>query len=159
MNAIERLEELLDAKDEEVASLRNERDSLKRELDGSIDGWRIAEEMEDDGKLPLPRLELLYVKRRDWSSFDVIYRLVTKHLCGHLVATPLGRTRCDGGSNKEPSGPEDVPFRDGAHAFHDAAHLQLPLFKIMPDREPMRLTDTGASFTARGIEHRRGVSR
>lgn len=155
METLERLERLLDAKDHELEAAHEANLRLERELEGVRDGWRRAEELQDDGTLPIPRLELVYVQDDEWRSYHVMYRIVQKHLLGHLVATPLGRTKIDGGANREPE-PDHLPFRDGVHAAHDAGHLQMPLFKLMPGRAPERLAPY-AETAALGQKARRFV--
>jgi hypothetical protein len=160
MNTIERLEELLAKKDQELeekdAELQKaseENDRLERELKGSLDGWRHSVELPDDD-LPVPRLEVVYVLDDGWSDFRVIYRLVMKHLLGNLVAIPLSYTKISGGPNKEPEA-DHLPFRDGAHMAHDAALFGIPAFKLLPGKLPKRLDLSGYGATEKGQKDRR----
>jgi len=137
--ALERLEDLLEAKDQELEEARETIEELQQALEGSKDGWRCAQELQDDPELPVPRLELAYVSINEWREFKVVYRLVVRHLLGQLLGYPLGQTVTQGGSGRRPEGAEDLPFRDGAHAIHDSAHLGLPLYKVMPDEKPILL--------------------
>lgn len=151
--ATERLQELLDAKDAELEEANDKLERTERELTGTIDGWRRAEEWADDGRLPVPRLELVYIQDNGWASYRVVYRLVMKHLCDQLVGVPLGFTRCNGPSRE----PEHLPIRDGAHAMHDSAHLQMPVYLLLPGKKPKLVVDDGdyARQTQLGAEHRR----
>lgn len=155
-DTIERLNELLDLKDAELEEATEENDRLERELEGSLNGWRRTEEFPDDDiNLPVPRLEIVYVQIDEWRDFKVIYRLVTKHLLGHLVGTPFSQTDCRCGSNVKP---DHLPYRDGAHAAHDAAHLQLPLFRVMPGEKPARADlEHYDSQMSTGLKHRRSA--
>lgn len=151
MNSLERLEQLLDDRDAEISEAREKVMQLERELDGARDGWRRMSELDDDGVLPVPRLEMAYIQDDEWRSYRVSYRMVHRHLLGQLLATPLGLTRVNGSGNYEP---DDLPFRDGKHAQHDAAHLQMPLYKVMPGKPPERV-EPNAETASRGRAHRR----
>lgn len=156
--AIERLEQLLDDKDVEIEKLRTEASRLKWELEGSLDGWRRAQEPPCDyDNLPVPRLELAYVQLDEWRDFKVIYRLVMRHLNGELIGIPLGCTRTGSSGNHKPES-YDLPRRDGCHAAHDGAHLRMPLYKLMPGELPTRLRDDAGNYDDQcrmGTEHRR----
>jgi hypothetical protein len=154
--ALERLEDQLSTKDRELEKARETIDNLRSALEGSKDGWRRAQELQDDGKLPVPRLELAYVSINEWREFKIVYRLVMRHLLGQLLGYPLSQTVTQGGSGRRPEGAADLPFRDGAHAMHDSAHLGLPLYKIMPDEAPILLDATQyINIYPKGLEHRR----
>lgn len=108
-----------------------------------LDGW------------PVPRLELVYVKRDGWRDYCVYYRLVLRHLTGGCIAVPLGRTdSCWSGA-----APSDLPFIDGAHMAHDAAHLKLPAFKVMPGAHPELIDFVGYEHQVDlGKQHRKVVT-
>lgn len=156
----ERLSAQLDEKDAEIEDLKVKIRRLEIEVRGSESGWSLPRDMTDDESLPVPRLELAYTARE--YGYDVEYRLVYRHLLGKLIATPLGLTTCRGGSVEAAfrgyEGLPDLPFRDGAHAMHDAGHLGLPLYVIAPNEGPV-LYDAarrGGQFKT-GVEHRREV--
>ena len=157
MDAIERLQELLDAKDTELCEVREQNEKLERELEGTLDGWRVAVELKDDESLPVPRLELVYEQIRGWDDYRVTYRLVVKHLLGHLVGIPLSFTKIGGRScNVEPDH-DHLPLRDGAHAAHDSTHLRCAVFKLMPGKsaEQVSLNENFDHQMHLGREHRR----
>lgn len=140
MNAMERLEELLDAKDEKISDLEGRLEDLERELN-VISGWTRHVEYTDAGKvpnpeLPVPRLEVRWQNSLD-SGYEVeaSYSLVYRHLLGHVVFVPLGVTRRNGsvGSLVNTDGSIDLPFRDGAHLRSDMAQLHLRGFGIYAD--------------------------
>jgi hypothetical protein len=159
ITAIERLETLLDERDEKIHALTEELAEAKEILDSKR--WERHRKGEDNG-LPVPRLEFAWIPSPDagWMDFTVEYRLVMKHLLDYDVIVPLGSTRTRGGNDTDPRTREGgvarcLPFRDGAHAHHDAAHLGLPLYAIGPDG-PIRVDGDGyTSQRARGEQHRR----
>jgi hypothetical protein len=133
----ESLQSVIDLKQERIEELERENERLARELEGSLDGWRVAETIEGGPDLPTPRLELAYKPLRGWTDYKVVYRLVTKHLLGHMVAHPMGYTKVGGGGlGREPQIPVDLPFRDGAHARYDSAMMGIPLYTVIPGQEP-----------------------
>ena len=114
-------------------------------------------EVEDDGVLPVPRLELVYqtLKPPSWGSCIVTYRLVMRHLLGHLEAIPLSFTRI-GQSGARSVDDIGLPRRDGAHIAHDRVHLGMPAFKVVPGKPPERMDlDDYRGQAALGAEHRR----
>lgn len=139
---VERLQELLDANEEKNAELQNRVRDLERLIDGAPDGWRFGDEpLDDTGRMPVPRLELAYFQLHgDWREYKVVYRLVYRHLLGQLTAIPLGVTTSRSGLDAKPA-EFDLPYRDGAHARHDAEHLGLPLFRVMPGEVPVSIDD------------------
>lgn len=140
----ERLAEQLDAKDHKIERLAEKLEEAEAKIEQLLRGirgaWSLPREIQDENpELPVPRLEIVWIKSPDgWHEHEVEYRLVHRHFLGHLVVVPLGLTRVSGGSrDDEPwkwsvqlHGRPDLPFRDGAHARHDAAHLGIPLFAI-----------------------------
>lgn len=153
---LERLEELLDAKDAEVDELAEANRKLERELEGSLSGWANHQLLKDeDATLPLPRLEMVYVPVDEWRSYKVVYRLVYEHLVDGTIGVPLGETKISGGVGNEPE-PDHLPFRDGAHAHHDSAHFGFPLYRRYPGKTAERILDAdyGPQRT-RGLGHRR----
>jgi hypothetical protein len=156
----ERLQEQLDEREERIEELEAEAEDLKARLDGDVNAWALPREIEDEHPdLPLPRLEFVWIPLTDdWGSYVVEYRLVRRHLLGHLEAAPLGSTRTNssGGSSRKPwEGDKEafyLPFRDSAHAAHDTAHLGIPLYACPPGVPP-RLVEGDAW----GHQHQRGL--
>lgn len=135
MTAIERLEKLLNESEAREEELREQLESSKNEIRGSKWGWATGRTIADDETLPVPRLELRYEKNDgEWRNYFVHYLLVLRHLCGHIYAVPLGSTKIGGYGGPTP--PTDLPYRDGAHAAHDSAHLGVPVYRITPGRAP-----------------------
>lgn len=176
----ERLQELLDAKDEEIESVRTKlcetQDRvaiLERRIDSFEGGWMLPEMgAEDIAELPLPRLEVRWFqmyenqKEDDWSSYRVTYSLILKHLTDAIVSIPMGMTTVQSGGKYGPpwkvrdgAGAPlcELPFRDGAHIHHDAGHLQVPAFAVFPDGTFLRIDGdpTRTSQAEYGRAHRR----
>jgi hypothetical protein len=144
MTAIERLEALLDEKDEEISKLSEKVEELETDLRGVRDGWARHTELPQEQTLPVPRLELSYSPEDPsdgWGSYVVLYRMVYRHFLGHCVSVPLGQTRISGRSYRDPplrDGKLDFPHRDGAHIKADMVSLGFPGFAICGDRvEPL----------------------
>jgi len=112
----------------------------------------------------VPRLEFVWNTLRrdgDWGEYEVVCRLVYMHLEQILVAAPFSRTVTSNSVGKEPwegplRGVPYLPLRGGAQAHHDAAHLGVPLYAILPSG-PVRLDgDAGYAHQAKlGLEARR----
>jgi hypothetical protein len=144
--AIARLEELLDLKDRELEKAQHEVRELVSKLDCSESGWSLPVDVPETGLregLPVPRLEMVYEPHgwegEEWAVTLVWYRLVHRHFLGHCVGITLGQTRSTGGGMRSPVASVgkfregiDLPFRDGAHFRHDAPHLKLPAFVLVP---------------------------
>lgn len=136
MTINERLEELLDQKDQEITKLSTELEDLKDKTRAEAWKWAIhTESLELEG-LPVPRLEIRY-KRTGLACYEWISALVYKHLTKVVIKVPLGHTKVDRicGVNFVPvsRGEPELPFRDGAHVVSDSMELNLPLFAIVDD--------------------------
>lgn len=146
MNETERLQELLDKKDEEVGELQEKvrRFEHDREREENRETWVWTEHLimdEDDcSPLPVPRLEL------NWSLADergynryCWYYLVYRHLLNEVVKIPMGMTKVGGGRGPwQPEGPRgqfiETPFRDTAHVVNEARQLNLPAYVVYEDK-------------------------
>ena len=167
---IEILEDLISRKDEEISRLEQKIRDLDDTIRGSKNGWLAHRKLETSditANLPVPRLEFFWSPRDpdDWSEYCVEYRLVKTHLLGYLIVVPLGSTLVRQGSSQSVFGRNgyldhvNLPFRDGAHAYHDAAHMGLPLYAITDTRAILIDPKTnGPDQANRGIKHRKGNS-
>lgn len=84
--------------------------------------------------LPVPRLELVF-SRQDPVGFGYVveYRMVKRHLLGHLEAIRLGFTEVSTTVLRpEPS----LPFRDSAHAAHDSVLFGMPCYILRHGARP-----------------------
>lgn len=130
MNALERLEKLLDEKDEEIEDLQKK---VSEYEDQSEWDWAWVKHFNiKTNDLPIPRLEIRCEDKGDWYNYEWLYGLVYKHLVGRNIFVPLGCTRC-GGHGEPPirEGNPDLPFRDGAHIRHEMNHLNLRAFAFL----------------------------
>lgn len=134
LTALERLEGILNEKDAELGELRDRVAELEDESERVWD-WARHETRADDGGMPVPRLELRCRNLGNWYNYEWVYALVYRHLLDHIVAVPLGYTKC-GGAGRAPTGrfdgdePPSLPFRDGCHSQHDREQLGLPLYAV-----------------------------
>ena len=136
--------------EDELSKATDRIDTLECIREEGRDTWAFPRKWDEKG-LPLPRLEMHWSRSdEDGWNLRCLYVLVYAHLldgCGgkrHIVAKPLGMTR----SNRSvpvssfietrgmPGEAREIiatPFRDGAHAMHDAKHLNLPLYVTTED--------------------------
>ncbi len=134
MNTTERLEELLNQKDDEIKKLSDELFELKDQEEAD---WRWARPRilnENVEGLPIPRMEIRYVctsERR--YNYRWEYCMIYRHFAGHLVAIPLGVTQVGGSSDRLPIGADGIetPFRDGVHIVEDAKQIGIPACAIV----------------------------
>lgn len=134
LTALERLEELLDERDQELDELRCKVQELE---DTSELDWRWARHIEHkedlSPSLPVPRLEIRWSempKDENGYSIQAQYSLVYRHLLGQICFIPLGLTRSSGSlANRTREGVE-TPFRDGAHLANEMKQLNLRAFAI-----------------------------
>lgn len=130
MTAIERLEELLNERDNQVQELTERIEAFEEQRKDDQWRWARHEEVKDDD-LPTPRLEIrcdvLDPYHQSWT-----YAMVYKHLLGHNIRVPLGHTEMNGSFTR---GNSDLtwymPFRDGAHIKNDMKQLNLPAYVII----------------------------
>lgn len=131
-----------------------ERDAKIEDLEAKIEAQTLAENwawcIHKDHKvdlsptLPVPRLEIR-IEPKISGDFDdtetwragvfLTYALVYRHLLGHLVIVPLGKTDRSGGSGRKPNVTvetlwHELPFRDGAHIRNEMKQLGLPGFLV-----------------------------
>lgn len=133
MTPEERLAELLDQKDEQIAELEDQISALKCTQEwGNMRHSTNKEDCSPD--LPCPRLEMRYEpdEKFGWTETTVTYAMVHRHFLGHYVTVPLGVTTIRSGRQSAPiyDGKISLPFRDGAHIKHDMAQLNLPAYAI-----------------------------
>lgn len=145
---VERLEELLNEKDEELEAMQ-----------AKVEEWEAREayrwtrhrivynnpgEEDDAPNLPVPRLQLRYEKLTDDGySFRVVYELVYRHYCADLkgcekfVYVPMGETRINGGgilgADEHGKKKLHLPMRDSCHIAWDGRQLKLPMFALYED--------------------------
>jgi hypothetical protein len=132
--ATERLEELLEVKDQRIEELESELQKYEDAKEEEKWRWCIHENLPEHQTLPVPRLEMVFEPEYggdDWYNTVIKYRLIYRHFLNHCVAVPLGHTKRGGG--RKPTLDDvlmDLPFRDGAHIRHDARSFGFPAFAI-----------------------------
>lgn len=139
MSAVERLEEMLNARDAEIAELNEKLSECENQMDGDVWGWTRHSKSDEAIDLPVPRLEMRWEEMDgpDGGGFNwrCRYDLIYRHFLGHVMRVPLGMTRVGNHSGRPPvsGGVVETPFRDGSHIAHDAHCLRLPAFAICGD--------------------------
>lgn len=132
---IDRLEELLDQRDERIATLEETVEDLQARLECKTQ-WteHLVDKECDDGGLPVPRLEITWhpmERSHDGYNMMIRYDLVKRHLCDEIHRVPLGATRTTATKvDRDQNGILFTPFRDGAHIAFDARELRLPAYVI-----------------------------
>ena len=141
MTVEERMAGLLDTKDAELDKLRTKIEELLDKLDDEKWRWARHTRSKDDA-LPVPRLEIRYHRVSGtwrnpdaWETKEARYNLVYRHLDGDIVTVPLENTKIEGGTGEPPvvNGEVVLPYRDGAHIYHEMMTLGLPGFSICGD--------------------------
>lgn len=83
--------------------------------------------------LPIPRLEIVFEELPQPNHYVGIwhYRLVLRHLLGHVHWLALGATQTSATLERAQ---HDGPIRDGVHLQFDSRQLNLPGYVIIADR-------------------------
>lgn len=134
---IERLQELLDQRDEELAEARGKLEKIDNFRDKAWMHHRVVEGVDgtdDVENLPVPRLQM----RFEGETYETVitYELVYRHALDGVgngpkfVYIPLGITTRRGGNSKAPADFLKMPFRDGVHLQSDARQLKLPAYAV-----------------------------
>lgn len=140
MNIVERLEELLEAKDQEIDRLRTMVEELEQGLEQErrLNGdWATHTIMYENSfpNLPLPRLQITCTPiDGNWHSTNWSYCLVYQHYLNYIVYVPLGNTVRNGNNGPHPPKNDDLPLREGKHILMDSKHLGLRAFSVVENR-------------------------
>lgn len=134
---------------------------LEERVRGSEFAWLLDSHVNDDETLPIPRLEIEWVRAKQCPGIHVArYRMVLAHLNGEVYALPMGQTTTQGRADA-PWPPEfrgylQLPYRDGAHIHHDMNHLGLRAFVRCAGRvEELSPNGDYKMQADRGYDHRR----
>ncbi len=158
----ERIEEL----ESELQEQTNANETLTRRIESEDATWAQPRKWDEDD-LPMPRLEMRWTRDDSYTS-RCTYVLVFPHFLDKslgederdIVSKPLGQTKSQGSERltfwRFGDAELDTPFRDGAHAFHDAKVLKLPLFITTEDGDATEVMFDGDKRGQRVI--RRGGS-
>lgn len=150
------LTRLLDERDERIAELETQVDTLNGRLDRTNWAWAIPRRVEARPSLPIPRLE---IELLDVSEYEWVweYRLVYEHFVDGQIVVPFGKTTGRGsvGPLRSADKPIELPLRDGAHILHDAEEMRLPAFIIHGERvDRLPYADGNTHAIERGRAHR-----
>lgn len=188
----ERLQELLDQKDSEIESLRDELSEKSKQLENREriienlpGGWNVIDtDVEDEPDLPVPRLEVRWHQmyegqdKDDWSNYRITSCLITGQITSHLKprwrSIPLGmsvvRSSMSTGRKpwevhelliarfeKEgrPAPRVEMPSGIAIQVHHDAFHLRVAAYAMLPDGTRLRI-DGDEVFNNASMEGRKG---
>jgi hypothetical protein len=160
MNAIERLTQVLDEKDEQIEELQARVAHL--EATANKEWTRHTERKVDEApSLPIPRLEITWRERTykggGHECWYAEYCLVYRHSVGTIVSVPLGGAASYGrGAGQPPlwQGTVDLPSRDGTYILDAAHQMNLPAFARYGDM----VRDLAAEVRERA-QHRQPTSK
>ena len=136
---MDRLQELLDLKDEELAKLQKQLSAAVDKFEGyemwvSL-AWMVHEDIKDKGLLPVPRFEMKVEVEAGGFRMKWTERLVYRHFLGHAVAIPFNQTvvGCSQWAFERDGGGlqylvNHLPYRDGPHFKHDALTFGYPAY-------------------------------
>lgn len=144
MTLEERLNEIIEEKDAEIANLTQKIDDLEDKLDISSISWQkqeIFEENDFNRNMPYPRLEmrLRQEHKGNWFRVQYHYGLVYRHYSNtgsdkvFLLFIPISITSCGGGRDNSlnswmHNGELTLPYRDGVHIKSESRVFNLPAF-------------------------------
>jgi hypothetical protein len=158
MKLEERLNEIIEEKDDKIQELENKIEELENRADLERVAWQRHFAFKNEGifkSLPYPRLEMRLnrISKDNWYSIEWLYGLVYKHDTEKendtLYFVPLGRTTSNGGNTTfenwvEKDGTLQLPFRDGRHIFTESITFNLPAYIVCPEKNKWnKITDKG----------------
>lgn len=144
--ALERLQEMLEEKEQELSTLESKVAHLEHEQSLERIKWQGHRLLDNDDfykDLPVPRIEMIFEAVGDGITDDAYYNhewtygIVTKPYTfqwdfkDKLLFIPLSKTTGSGGNNVsriKSTGKIDTPFRDGVHIKFDSLMFGLPAF-------------------------------
>lgn len=148
MTLEERLNEILEEKENQIEKLQKKIEDLQAQSDYRQLEYQMHQyfkETDLQNKLPVPRLEMRFerlksVNRRndDWYHVRWHYGIVYKHYAetenDTMLFIPLSQTTSNGGDGTFEShfrnGRLDTPYRDGVHIFAESKLFNLPAYII-----------------------------
>lgn len=146
MKLEERLNEIIEQKDDEIVELERKVELLENQLDYANHVWQHHFSFQENdfyGQMPYPRLEmrLRRLSKGDWYNIEWIYGLVYKHTVDTfsenktLLFIPLGRTTSSGGTGElsyriREGNKIDMPHRDSLHIYIESLMLKIPAYIV-----------------------------
>ncbi len=160
MTLEERLNEIIEEKDDKIQELENRIEQLEGEADLTRVSWQRHFAFKNEGvlsSLPYPRLEMRLnrVSKDNWYSIEWLYGLVYRHDTdtynenATLYFVPLSKTTSNGGDTtfqhwQNKDGSLQLPFRDGRHIYIESLALNLPAYISCPEMGLYnKITDQG----------------
>jgi len=145
MELEERLNGIIEEKEDKIEKLESEIEELKQNLNFSRLSWMMHQSLHDDKKMPFPRLEMRFKRLsvKDWYSIEWTYGLVYKHFSetntDNLLFIPFGNTTSNGGKGTfkgwlDQNGKLQTPFRDGAHIHAESLLFNIPMFIVCEEK-------------------------
>lgn len=131
MKMVSRVNSRVEELEQENEKLQSEIYNLKDESEYAW-SWARHFKIDEDKKVPVPRLEIRYHDLGGWYNYTATYGIVYRHLTGYIEFVPLGQTKI-GGHGEKPfyNGKPRLPFRDGAHIQSEMKQFGLPAYSYM----------------------------
>lgn len=147
MKLEERLNEIIEEKEDQIIELEKKVEELENNADMSRLSWQMHFAFKNEGifaNLPYPRLEMRLnrLSKDNWYSIEWLYGLVYKHDTDThndvLYFVPLGRTTSNGSDATFQNWVEEdntlqLPFRDGRHIYAESLAFNMPAYIICPE--------------------------
>jgi hypothetical protein len=130
--AIESLRRNLDVAERRLRESQDEIQNLRHASQDGRNTWAQPQEWTNVGPLPIPRLELRWV-RAGQEDVHCWYVLVRRDADHGILGHPFGLTRCNGSFGSRGflhDGRVDLPIHAASLARYDAGHLNLPLYAV-----------------------------
>ena len=127
---LDRLNDIINDKEEEIKKLENEIDALELEKEQASWLWARHSVIKDDC-LPVPRVQLEYKSIKYDGAYFVgewILSIVYKDIVGNSINVPLSQTKV---TCSDVSINKNEPYRDGIHFRHNVKTLGLPGYVII----------------------------
>lgn len=160
MKLEERLNEIIEEKDDQINDLENKIELLEARLDYANQAWQHHFSFQEDefyAQMPYPRLEmrLRRLSKDNWYNIEWVYGLVYKHTVDTfsdnktLLFIPLGRTTSNGGTGEltyrlKEGNKLDMPHRDSLHIFIESLMLNIPAYIVCKELDVInKIEDQG----------------
>lgn len=148
MKLEERLNEIIEEKDDKIQELENRIEELETQADIERLKWQMHFAFKNEGifkGLPYPRLEMRLnrLSKDNWYSIEWLYGIVYKHDSQTendiLYFVPLGQTTSSGGDSTFESWVEDdgsllLPLRDGRHIYTASLTFNIPAYIVCAEK-------------------------
>lgn len=146
MKLEERLNEIIEEKDDQINDLENKVELLEARLDYANHVWQHHFSFQEDefyDQMPYPRLEmrLRRLSKDNWYNIEWVYGLVYKHVTDTfsesktLLFIPFSRTTSSGGTGElswriKEGNKLDLPHRDSLHIYIESLMLKIPAYIV-----------------------------